>query len=150
MSQATQNHIIPTGRSALRFSAAAIVAGLTVPAIAGHAAEPDAQLIAACEEALRCEAWRNRVNNAPPTGDPKIDDAETDSMNDAWNAAFERVTELRARTPAGFRAKVAAFRIAVLEHVVMGKVYTLEDHGLRHERLAVSLCDDVLAGRATI
>jgi hypothetical protein len=61
--------------------------------------------------------------------------------NDAWFAAFERVTTLRARTPAGIRAKVAALLVAVLEHVVMGPEYTLEDNGLWREKLAISLCD---------
>jgi hypothetical protein len=41
---------------------------------------------------------------------------------------------------------VAALRLAVLEHVVMGPDYTLESNGLWHEKLAISLCDDVLAG----
>jgi hypothetical protein len=120
-----------------------------VPAIAGHAAEPDAELIAACEEAFRCEVWRNRVNDAPATDDPDADDAEIEDMNRAWSAAFERVIGLHAHTPAGFRAKVTALRIAVLEYVVMGPERTLENNGSRHERLAVSLCDDVLTGRAT-
>jgi hypothetical protein len=66
--------------------------------------------------------------------------------NYAWFAAFERVTALRARTPAGIGAKLAALRVAVLEHVVMGPDYTLESNGLWHEKLAISLCDDVLPG----
>jgi hypothetical protein len=98
-------------------------------------------LIDACEEAFRCEAARIRLNQ-----DPTDDDDETDRVNDAWFAAFERVTALRARTPAGIRAKVPALRVAVLEHVVMGPIYTLENNALRYEKLAISLCDDVLAG----
>jgi hypothetical protein len=76
-----------TRRSALGFSAAAFVAGLTTPALASApAADADAELIAACEEAFRCEAMRVRMN-----ADPTDDEDETDRVNDAWFAAFERV-----------------------------------------------------------
>jgi hypothetical protein len=127
-----------TRRSALGFTAAAIVAGLTTPALASApVANADAELIAACEDAFRCEAMRVRMNQ-----DPTDDEDETDRANDAWFAAFERVTTLRARAPAGIRAKVAELLVAVLEHVVMGPEYTLEDNGLWHEKLAISLCDD--------
>jgi hypothetical protein len=140
----------PTRRGALRSTAAALFAGVAISPTLSIARPPsqDAELIAACAEAFRCEEWRNRVNAAPATDDPDADDAETDDMNRAWNAAFERLIELRAHTPAGFRAKIAALRIAVLENVVLGAEYTLERNGLRHEQLAVSLCDDVLAGSA--
>jgi hypothetical protein len=50
MSQDTDTHTTPTRRSALRFSAAAIVAGLSAPAVADAAsvAHPDAELLALC------------------------------------------------------------------------------------------------------
>jgi hypothetical protein len=129
MSQATETHTPPSRRGALQFSVAAIVAGFTIPVVAGHA-DPDAELLAACAQAFRCEEWRNRENAGPSTDDPDADDAETTDMNRAWHAAFERVIHLQAQTPAGFRAKIAALRIAVLESVVTGPESTLEDNGL--------------------
>jgi hypothetical protein len=54
MPTATQTHTTPTRRSALAFSTAAIVAGLTVPAIAGSTPIPGARLtpIAALQKRL--------------------------------------------------------------------------------------------------
>jgi hypothetical protein len=54
MSQATQNHTPPTRRGALQFSAAALFAGLAMPALA-IAAEPDVQLIRLCNQLLATE-----------------------------------------------------------------------------------------------
>jgi hypothetical protein len=54
MPTATQPNTTPTRRSALGFSAAAIVAGLTMPALAGPA-NPDAELIALCDRLVTTE-----------------------------------------------------------------------------------------------
>jgi hypothetical protein len=54
MSQAINEHSTPTRRSALGFSAAAIVAGFTIPALAG-ATGPDAELIALCNRLVTTE-----------------------------------------------------------------------------------------------
>jgi hypothetical protein len=49
MPTAAQNHTPPTQRSAPQFSAAAVVAGFTVPVLAG-VANPDAELIQLCAD----------------------------------------------------------------------------------------------------
>lgn len=135
----------PTRRRTL-FSGGAVVASLLTPAIANTVASsqtgpsPDAELIEACAEAARCEAWRCQLNNDPREAD---DDEVTAANNDAWHAAFERLMELPARTPAGFRAKAEAVRLAVLEFVLAGPDFTLANNGHLHEQLAINLCDDI-------
>jgi hypothetical protein len=120
----------------LGFSLATLAAGLTVPALA-QTANPDAELLAACEEAQRCEAWRVRGNE---TG---MSDEECDAVNDAWAAAFQRVADLPATTLAGLGAKAAALRTAVMEFVILGPGFTM-DYGDQHDQFAVAFCDDII------
>jgi hypothetical protein len=126
-----------TRRGLLGFSLAALTAGLTVPAVAATA-NPDAELAAACEEAQRWEVERVRGNERG------MSDDECDAINDAWIAAFQRVADLPATTPAGLRAKAAALRTAVMEFVIIGPDFDM-DYGDQHDRFAVALCDDILS-----
>lgn len=121
-------------RSALR----GLIAGLAVP-MQPHAATADAELLAACADATRCEARRGRINDAG-----WISDDDTAVAGAEWIDAFERVAELPATTEAGIRAKALALRQAVLEFIAPDG--TLEDDGETNHRLALSLCDDILAG----
>jgi hypothetical protein len=115
------------------------------PVTAEREHAPDAELIAACAEAARCEKWRTELNGLPGDTD---DEPIIITMNRAWRAAFERVAQLPANTPAGIQAKAAALRLATEEYVTQsGPHFTMKDGDL-HERLAVSLCDDIARGLA--
>lgn len=57
MPTAINHHITPTRRTAMRFSAAAIIAGLTTPVLAA-VANPDADLIALCDQWVSIETER--------------------------------------------------------------------------------------------
>src|SRR5271170_7795401 len=107
MSKATNDHTTPTRRTALRLSAAAIVAGITAPVMA--AANPaDAELIAACVEAVRCEARYRHIDQHGTT-----DEDCADALA-AWDRAFAKVTDLPAVTAAGIRAKAYALKLAIV------------------------------------
>jgi hypothetical protein len=139
-------------RSALRcFTFATLAAGRAVPMrshaatalehLSQHASGEDAELIAAGAEATRCEAWRCGINDVGG-----VSDEEAAIAGSEWIEAFECVAELPATTPVGIRAKALALRQAVLEFVLIGPDRTLQDDGDTNHRLAVSLCDDLLAG----
>jgi hypothetical protein len=101
----------------------------------------DTDLLAACAEARRCEAWRQQVN----ASDIEHTDAQLDDLNKAWRLAFERVLELPATTLLGLRAKAEVMRLAVREFVVHGPDYTMEEWADLHDLLADSVAGDVLA-----
>jgi hypothetical protein len=108
VSQATKQHTTPTRRSALGFSAAAIVAGLTTPAVASTQPDADAELIAACAEAVQCEARFRHIDEHGTTEEDCAD------AGDAWDNAFLRVTGMHAMTAAGIRAKAYVLKLAIV------------------------------------
>jgi hypothetical protein len=130
-----------TRRGALQFSVAALLAATTVPALAG-APNPDAELLAACEEAIRQDGIKDAINRGE-FGDDN-EDAE-DAAHDAWWEAFERVEGTPATTKEGVRAKARVLRLAVRDHVCSGLGWTMANHGEMHERMADALCNEILA-----
>jgi hypothetical protein len=144
---ATHTHGLSTRRSALGFSAAAIVAGLTTPVLAKGVKKPDsrtgpdAELIAACEEAIRQDGIKDAINRGEFGGD---DDA-VNAASDDWWEAFERVAEIPATAMEGVRAKARVLRLAVQDGVCAGIDWTVADHGDIHDRMADALCNEILA-----
>jgi hypothetical protein len=151
---ATNTNTTPTRRSALGFSAAALFAGLTAPAIAASAStkpsahDPDADLLALCAEAARCEA---RIRHIDQHGVPEED---CDQACDAWSVAFDRLPITPATTLAGLAAKADALSLALIrermwsgeaENVADAAKIEVNDMGQRDGWLARSLCDDILA-----
>jgi hypothetical protein len=64
MPTATNTHTTPTRRSALGFSVAAIIAGMTTPVLAGGAGpNADAELTQLCTEFLEIDAQVERLDN---------------------------------------------------------------------------------------
>jgi hypothetical protein len=147
MPTAIHDPTIPTRRSAIGFSVAALTAGLTVPAVAAIAG-PDAELVEAAEHALRCECRIHDIDNGPG----ETDDA-ADAANNAWDAAFRGVASLQAMTLNGFRAKALALQAALKrEHMIAfghGPQDVFEPADLQNgcvvdSWLAWSLCCDLL------
>jgi hypothetical protein len=106
MSQATNDYNTPTRRSALGFGAAAIVAGLATPAIAGGP-DPDGELIALCAE---FDALERGIKAYYPGGAKYIlCDAERDNatapLDQEQRGLIDRMCELRASTLNGIRAR---------------------------------------------
>src|ERR1700722_8718054 len=124
------------GAGASILTGVALITGGSIPISAAG----DADLIAACAEAARCEAWRQQVN----ASDVEHTDAQLDELNTAWRSAFERVLSLPATTLPGLRAKAEAMRLAVREFVDQGPDYTMEEWANLHELLADSVAGDVL------
>jgi hypothetical protein len=78
------------GAGASILTGVALITGARIPI----AAAGDADLIAACADAARCEAWRQKVN----ASDLEHTDEQLDELNTAWHGAFERVLSLPATT----------------------------------------------------
>jgi hypothetical protein len=133
-----------TRRGALLESAlAGLIGGAAVVKAAQSSplANPDAELIAACEEVIRQDSIRDAINRDEFDGD----EDEKDAACDAWWAAFERVEETPATTKEGMRAKARVLRLAVREYVCHGPGRTIANRGEIHERIADALCNDILA-----
>jgi hypothetical protein len=150
MPTATQNHTPPTRRGALQFSAAALFAGLTVPANAGHAAEPDAELIEIGREAAPLVDEFDRHTAmffALDSSDPAFE-----RVAHAGDQSFDRLKELatqaaplRAATLDGLAAKAILLRhLMTLE---FGEFGIFVSDGTPLADLMWSLTCD-LAGRA--
>jgi hypothetical protein len=111
MPTATNTHITPTRRSALGFSAAAIVAGFTMPVIASTKPDPDAdaELIALCSEFHEVHsAWY----------------ARTDHFSDAWEAMgvhrwaiSNKLQDIPPQTDSGRLAKARVAFVVLHENV---------------------------------
>ena len=82
-----QTNQSPTRRSAIGFSLAAMAAGLTLPALAS-AANPDAELIALCDQLVDLEKAQLRLY------DTVKDDDERDRLIDPLYAAQQKLTPL--------------------------------------------------------
>jgi hypothetical protein len=142
MPTATNTHTTPTRRSTLGFSVAAIIAGMTTPVLAAATApNPDAELIAACEEAIRHDGIKDAINR----GEFDDDDDAADDARDAWWEAFERVETMPATTKEGVRAKARVLKLAVHDRVCSHVDWTVANDGDMHERMADALCDEILA-----
>jgi hypothetical protein len=125
------------GAGASILTGVALITGGSIPITAAG----DADLIGACAEARRCEAWRQQVN----ASDIEHTDQQLDELNTAWHGAFGRVLALPATTMQGLKAKAEVMRLAVREFVVHGPDYTMEDWADLHDLLADSVASDVLA-----
>jgi hypothetical protein len=106
MPTATNNHTTPTRRTALGFSAAAFVAGLTTPTLArGVPLSPDAELIR-LGRALDTAAARTAEAYAITAGeDTEEAEAFVDSVNKTALDIVERIELLRATTLEGLKVK---------------------------------------------
>jgi hypothetical protein len=138
----------PTRRTALRFSVAALAAGLTTPVIAdGATPDADAALIAICAEAVRYEARLVEIARHG-TSEEDCDDACV-----AWDEIFERVARTSATTLPGIRAKAQILHLAVVRETVLNNGFNqylkapeeIEDHLRLDAFVARSLCSDILA-----
>ncbi len=74
-------------------------------------------------------------------------DEEMDAIAEDRRSILRRLGSLTARTPEGLRAKAEVLRIVMDYDVGSQIVDTFEDLAQPHERLAMSLCRDLL-GRA--
>jgi hypothetical protein len=134
-----------TRRGALLGTAlAGLIGGAAVAKAARSSplANPDAGLIAACEEAIRQDGIKDAINRGE-FGDDN-EDAE-DAARDAWWEAFERVEVTPATTKEGVRAKARVLRLAVRDRVCSGVDQTIANDGDMHERMADALCNEILA-----
>src|SRR5664279_1048763 len=75
---------------------------------------PDAELIALCEQALRCE---ERITEIDTYGTSKEDCAEATSL---WDDVFRQVAKTPATTPAGLRAKAMVLQVAIAREIEWG------------------------------
>jgi hypothetical protein len=140
MLTATQPNTTPTRRSALGFSAAAIVAGLTVPALAG-AANPDAELLTAFTEFELVGKRLRWINNAIPGAE--LSEAECRASLDRFYDLLARIAEMTPHTPEGWRAKtVVAYRALASTAPLAGE--PLE----REEQFALDTLLGLLGGAA--
>jgi hypothetical protein len=143
MSQAINTNTTQPRRSAPRLRVVA-PASLTAPALA--IVNLDADLIAACAEATRCED-RIRHIDAPTTDVPQ---AECTAACAGWDDAFARLVDMPATTLAGIRAKAGALRLAIVREFAWahgGGFFAdvdTADCGLDGQ-IAYALCNDILA-----
>jgi hypothetical protein len=147
MPQATQPTTTPTRRSALRFSAAAIVAGFAVPALAAVTTPNlDAELLALCAEAERCEERIREIDQLATETDE-----ECGRACDAWESARQKVAAQPAMTLPGAQAKARVVKRALIREYFWadGGDYCCPDEieaaDVRNDAaVAWSLCDDLL------
>jgi hypothetical protein len=144
MPTATNTHTTPTRRSALGFSVAAIVAGFTVPAIAG-ALDPDAKLRELVKTLNRqwevSEIIAEEMHSLPGGITPQSKGAER-RMDDAlggWWGTVDQIIETPASSPSGLRAKAEAVQR------VMACMTFCETNRPKAEQLADADADDRLA-----
>src|SRR5271168_2828579 len=95
-----------TRRSALGFSAAAFVAGLTTPAIAGSP-NPDAGLIALCDLFTQNEAKQASLYVTIRDDDER--DLALEPLTEEWRALIDQIEQIEGPTTmAGARAMARA------------------------------------------
>jgi hypothetical protein len=156
MPTATQSHTTPTRRSALGFSAAAIIAGMTTPVLAS-AAKPDAKLLDLVKTMTGqwevTEVIAEEGHFLPPGITPQSEDQEArleEALTDWWDTV-DQIVDTPARSPIGLRAKAEAMQ-GLLAHMTFTdrrrtKAEQLADADTE-TRLAWSLAADLLAGSA--
>jgi hypothetical protein len=93
----------PSRRSTLRFSLAALTAGLATPAVAGAMADPDAELIRVCHQFAEAELenWYRYVT-AP------VDVADKQDRASDWDT-YRWIVSTPAVTAEGWQAKALAY-----------------------------------------
>jgi hypothetical protein len=118
MSQATETNTTPTRRTALGFSLAAFVAGLTVPVLAGATPAPDAdaELLRQCAECLAVDAQLKAIDEY------LVEEVDDDTMNDLvvkWTGFRRTITAIPATTAEGRiqKAKVAFGHMRLAEEI---------------------------------
>jgi hypothetical protein len=121
----------PTRRSAMRFSLAALTAGLTVPVVAALARS---DLLATCDEFMRMEEYILRF-------DEGVLDVDEDTFSLVWkphHALIDRITSIAAETHAERIAKAkAAFSVMR---------YSTDIESEAYDNLVRSALRDVIAG----
>jgi hypothetical protein len=137
----------PTRRGALKSTAAALFAGAAIsPALARVTLpSPDAELIAACAEAIRQDGIKDGINRGDYDGRENYEDFAEGAHTDWWEA-FDRVEEIPAATLQGVLAKARVVQLAVRDKVISGPDYSMENGDI-HERMAEALCTEILALR---
>lgn len=95
----------PTRRTAIGFSITALVAGMTVPAVAETSApNPDADLLALCAEFDRSGERVGYISGI--ACEMTEDDLEAEI--ERWYETMEQIAVLTPTTPQGWKAKIAA------------------------------------------
>jgi hypothetical protein len=154
MPTATNTHTTSTRRSTLGFSAAAIIAGMTIPVLAS-AAGPDANLLDLVKTMKRqwavTEAIAAEGPSLPPGITPQSEDQEArleEALSDWWDTA-DQIVDTPARSPIGLRAKAEAMQ-GLLAHMTFTDRKRTKEEQLSdadtETRLAWSLAADLLAG----
>jgi hypothetical protein len=151
MQTATDTHTTPTRRSAISFSAAALLAGLTVPTLVVTAANPDAELIARVDQMHRewavTEDIANIVTEEGITPESRAKDTLMVPALDDWNASTEIIFDMKPRTLAGLAAKARAVQ-HYIECMVFNRIdQTREEQFADAEfeiQFALSLTNDLI------
>jgi hypothetical protein len=140
-----------------RFSLTAIAAGLTVPALASAAPEPDAELLDLVK--TLDERWAHTEVIAPEMHEisrlyPGVTihshaaEARMDAAVDAWLAVQDKIHDISAITPLGVRAKAYALQ-SFLRYIVMGGTAQTIDEQLDEAQpetaMTWSLVRDIIA-----
>ena len=103
--------------------------------------DPDTQLVAACaafQNAMRAHDAAN--------ADPTLTEERSQALWKAKNTWYDEVIRLPARSPKALKAKAAALETALRSDVPEYLDNTFWDNARPHERLAESLCRDLLNG----
>ena len=143
MSTATATHTTPTRRSALGFSAAAIIAGMTTPVLAIAAAAPATKLATLCDQLVvtETELWllAEHDEHAPDFGP---NNARYDQLIDERDRLMELIGD--CQSPADQAGIVAMARAAMTwtERDHEGNV-VCQDFG---DEMMVKLAEGVAAG----
>jgi hypothetical protein len=119
MPTATQTLTTPTRRSALGFSAAALFAGLTAPAIAGTTPDLDAELIALCDRFVSLQTeWHLLMEHDERVSDFCPNNARYEHLDDEKSRLSEMIEEHQSpTTPSGCAALArAALTSVTLDH----------------------------------
>ncbi len=107
------------------------------------AAEPDAELLAACAEFDRLDRSHGAIVNAAKTSAEEEEaDRLVSAMEERWQAALDAVCSLRATTVAGHRARAASLALFVGGSKRMEA--DAEAGGYWDERLCAALVRDLV------
>lgn len=95
MSTGTQTTTTPTRRSAMRFSAAALIAGITAPVLASAALSPDDELIKVCDRLVRLKlAFDELFSRRNTIADEEATEPELTQLYERETALVEELEPL--------------------------------------------------------
>jgi hypothetical protein len=130
--------------TALLLAADCIGAGALAGAVTEHArdgqcAHPDADLLEACAEYHRCyDAAHDKAD---------LSEEEWEEIDDAWDEAMDLVSDLKAQTLEGIRAKAGVAARQLTWRVKSMTEMTWEEQADPAERMAIDTLNEI-AGRA--